>query len=172
MTILSLARGMMKTTKRSPLPQSSAYSPPTRSSSIDMLPLSDIRDGTFTFNGNARGNVRSADITGSMTADVTVHFYLFTRGQSAGTNSIDARFENIRVGGRGYGRGRLRVSPAYRLVAAGRSTPGACQANCMGLQMQDKVAPTKSEGGVSTFMLNTLSGVGRPNATGTWSASR
>ena len=66
---------------------------------IGMLPTSDIMDGSYTFEGSARGHARSPHTNGSFTADVTIRFYLFTRGPSAGVNSIDGRFGNIKVGG-------------------------------------------------------------------------
>ena len=76
--------------------------PIVAASSIDMLPTSDIKDGSYTFHGSAKGYAQSSHASGPLTADVTIRFYLFTGGPSAGVNSIDGRFGNIKVGGEAW----------------------------------------------------------------------
>ena len=58
--------------------------------------------------------------TRPMTADVTIRFYLFTRGPSAGVNEIDGRFGNIKVGGEAWWNPdkafRWGAGPKWRIV--------------------------------------------------------
>ena len=139
-------------------------------SSIGMLPLSGIKDGTYTFHGSARGQVRSADINGPMTADMTLRFYHFTRGPSAGTNVIDGSFENIVVDGDAW------WSPVHSFTGGavgdgGEFDSGGVSGQLYGPSASDKVAPMKADGSFD-IQLHTRGGVGQPTATGAWSASR
>ena len=106
---------------------------------------------------------------GPLTADMTLRLYLFTRGQSAGTNVVDGSFENIVVGGEAW------WNPTYSFNAGpvgdgGAFDSGGVSGQLYGPASSDKVAPTKASGDFA-FQLPALSNVGNPNATGTWNAA-
>ena len=138
-----------------------------RPPSTGMLPLSEIRDGTFIFQGGARGQVAGH---GSMTADMTLRVYYFTRGPSAGVNAITASFDSIVVGGRPWSNPSQSFGGGS-IGSGGSFNAGGVSGQLYGPSSPDKVAPTRARGSFDIH-LHTPSDVGRPNATGTWSATR
>ena len=133
-----------------------------------MLPTSDMMDGSYTFNGSARGHARSSHTSGPLTADVTMRFYLFTRGPSAGVNSIDARFGDIRVGGDAWWNPTKHFA-GVPVQSGGSFAMDGLTGQLYGPQTDVKTRPTRTDGAFD-FMLHPQGGVVETHATGTWSA--
>ena len=135
---------------------------------IGMLPTSDIMDGSYTFHGSARGHARSSHASGPMTADVTIRFYLFTRGPSAGVNSIDGRFSDIKVGGEAWWNPEKHFA-GVPVQGGGSFSMDGLTGQLYGPTADVKTQPTRADGAFD-FMLHPQSGVVETRATGTWAA--
>ena len=146
----------------------SSGAPIVAASPIDMLPISDTMDGSYTFHGSAKGHARSSHSSGPMTADVTIRFYLFTRGPSAGVNEIDGRFGNIKVGGNPWWNPTKHFS-GVPVQSGGSFSMDGLTGQLYGHQTDDKVRPTRADGGFD-FLLHPQGGVVETHAIGTWAA--
>ena len=99
---------------------------------------------------------------------MTIRFHLFTRGPSAGVNSIDGRFGNIKVGGEAWWNPTKHFA-GVPVQGGGSFSMDGLTGQLYGPQTDVKTQPTRADGAFD-FMLHPQGGAVETRATGTWAA--